>query len=170
VRRAGEVTFPLVSKYVDEIVTVEEEEIASAILTLLEREKTLAEGAGAAGVAALLQHKTSLNGQHTAVIIGGGNIDVSLLSRIIERGLVKDGRLVRIRIYLPDRPGALADLSSVIAGQRANIVELLFNRAYYGVSLGDTAIDVTVETRGADHLAGLLAAISGAGYTHERII
>ena len=114
VRRAGEVTFPLVAKYVDEIVTVEEEEIASAILTLLEREKTLAEGAGAAGIAALLQHKTSLNGQHTAVIIGGGNIDVSLLSRIIERGLVKDGRLVRIRVYLPDRPGALADLSSAL--------------------------------------------------------
>ena len=170
VRRAGEVTFPLVANYADEIVTVEEEEIASAILTLLEREKTLAEGAGAAGIAALLRHKTSLNGQHTAVIIGGGNIDVSLLSRIIERGLVKDGRLVRIRIYLPDRPGALAELSSVIAGQRANIVELLFNRAYYGVSLGDTAIDVTVETRGAEHLAGLLAAISNAGYTHERIL
>jgi threonine dehydratase len=170
VRRAGEVTFPFVDKYVDEIVTVEEEEIASAILTLLEREKTLAEGAGAAGVAALLQHKTPLNGQHTAVIIGGGNIDVSLLSRIIERGLVKDGRLVRIRIYLPDRPGALAELSAVFAGQRANIVELLFNRAYYGVSLGDTAIDVTLETRGAEHLAGLLAAISSAGYTHERIL
>jgi len=170
VRRAGEVTFPFVAKYVDEIVTVEEEEIASAILTLLEREKTLAEGAGAAGVAALLQHKTSLNGQHTAVIVGGGNIDVTLLSRIIERGLVKDGRLVRIRIYLPDRPGALAELSSVIAGQRANIVELLFNRAYYGVSLGDTAIDVTLETRGAEHLAGLLAAISRAGYAHERIL
>jgi threonine dehydratase len=155
---------------VDEIVTVEEEEIASAILTLLEREKTLAEGAGASGVAALLGHKTSLNGQHTAVIIGGGNIDVSLLSRIIERGLVKDGRLVRIRIYLPDRPGALAELSSVIGGQGANIVELLFNRAYYGVSLGDTAIDVTVETRGAEHLAGLLTAISAAGYAHERIL
>jgi threonine dehydratase len=170
VRRAGEVTFPFVAKYVDEIVTVEEEEIASAILTLLEREKTLAEGAGAAGVAALLQHKTTLNGQHTAVIVGGGNIDVTLLSRIIERGLVKDGRLVRIRIYLPDRPGALAEVSSVIAGQRANIVELLFNRAYYGVSLGDTAIDVTLETRGAEHLAGLLAAISSAGYAHERIL
>ncbi len=170
VRRAGAVTFPLVAKYVDEIVTVEEEEIASAILTLLEHEKLLAEGAGAAGVAAMLQKKTPLNGHHTAVIIGGGNIDVSLLSRIIERGLVKDGRRVRIRIYLPDRPGALAELSSVIAGQRANIVELLFDRAHYGVSLGDTAIDVTLETRGADHLAQLLAAISGAGYKHERIL
>ena len=170
VRRAGEVTYPLVEKYVDEIVTVEEEEIASAILTLLEREKLLAEGAGAAGVAALLQKKAPLDGQHTAVIIGGGNIDVSLLSRIIERGLVKDGRLVRIRIYLPDRPGALAELSSVIAGQRANIVELQFDRAYYGVSLSDTAIDVTLETRGAAHLAGLIDAISNAGYKHERIV
>jgi threonine dehydratase len=170
VRRAGETTFPLVAKYVDEMVTVEEEEIASAILTLLETEKTLAEGAGAAATAALLQHKTKLDGQRTAVIVGGGNIDVSLLSRIIERGLVKDGRLVRIRVHLPDRPGALVELSSVIANQRANIVELQFDRAYYGVSLGDTAIDITMETRGAEHLAELLSAISKAGYTHERVL
>src|SRR5579862_2782818 len=170
VRRAGDLTYPLVAKYVDEIVTVEEEEVASAILTLLEREKLLAEGAGAAGVAALLQKKTRLSGNHAAVIVGGGNIDVSLLSRIIERGLVKDGRLVRIRIYLPDRPGALAEISAVIAGQRANIVELQFDRAYYGVSLGDTAIDVTLETRGAEHSAELLAAISSAGYNHERVL
>src|SRR6202030_1314130 len=159
VRRAGEVTFPLVSKYVDEIVTVEEEEIASAILTLLEREKLLAEGAGAAATAGLLPHKTALNAQHTAVLVCGGNIDVSLLSGIIERGLVKDGRLVRLRVHLADRPGALVELSSVIAGQKANIVELQFDRAYYGVSLGDTAIDITLETRGTQHLADLLAAI-----------
>jgi threonine dehydratase len=170
VRRAGEITFPLVSKYVDEIVTVEDEEIASAILTLLEREKLLAEGAGAAATAALLQRKTSLDGKHTAVLVCGGNIDVSLLSRIIERGLVRDGRLVRIRVSLPDRPGALAELSSVIARQRANIVELQFDRAYYGVILGDTAIDITLETRGAAHMAELLAAIVDAGYTHERIL
>jgi threonine dehydratase len=170
VRRAGDTTFPLVAKYVDEMVTVGEEEIASAILTLLEREKMLAEGAGAAATAALLERKTKLNGQHTAAVVGGGNIDVSLLSRIIERGLVKDGRLVRIRIHLPDRPGALVELSSVIANQRANIVELQFDRAYYGVSLGDTAIDVTMETRGAKHLAELIAAISRAGYSHERIL
>jgi len=170
VRRAGDVTLPLVMKYVDEIVTVEEEEIASAILTLLEVEKMLAEGAGAAATAALLQHKTRLSGQHTVAIVGGGNIDVSLLSRIIERGLVKDGRLVRVRVQLPDRPGALVELSTVIAGQKANIVELAFDRTYYGVSLGDTAIDVTMETRGAEQVAELLAAISKAGYTHERIL
>jgi threonine dehydratase len=170
VRRCGDNTLPLVLKYVDEMVTVEEEEIASAILTLLEKEKTLAEGAGAAATAALLQHKTSLKGQRTVSVVGGGNIDVSLLSRIIERGLVKDGRRVRIRIHLPDRPGALVELSTVIAAQRANIVELQFDRAYYGVSLGDTAIDVTLETRGAQHLSELIAAIARAGYAHERIL
>ncbi len=170
VRRAGDVSTPLVAKYVDEMVTVEEEEIASAILTLLEREKMLAEGAGAAATAALLQHKTKLNGQHTAVLVSGGNIDVSLLSKIIERGLLKDGRLVRVRVYLADRPGALSELTTVIAKQGANIVELAFNRSYHGVRMGDTSIDVTLEARGAQQLADLLAAISLAGYTHERIL
>jgi threonine dehydratase len=170
VRRCGDVTLPLVLKYVDEMVAVEEEEIASAILTLLEKEKTLAEGAGAAATAALLQHKAKLpQGLRTVSVVSGGNIDVSLLSRIIERGLVKDGRLVRVRIHLPDRPGALTEISAVIAAQRANIVELKFDRAYYGVNLGDTAIDVTMETRGAAHLDELMGAIKKAGYVHERI-
>jgi threonine dehydratase len=170
VGRSGDVTTPLVAKYVDEMVTVEEEEIASAILTLLEREKLLAEGAGAAATAALLQHKTKLQSEHTAVLVSGGNIDVSLLSKIIERGLLKDGRLVRIRVYLADRPGALSELTTVIARQGANIVELVFNRSYHGVRMGDTSIDVTLEARGAQQLADLLAAISAAGYTHERIL
>jgi threonine dehydratase len=170
VRRCGDMTLPLVLKYVDEMICVEEEEIASAILTLLEKEKTLAEGAGAASTAALLQHKAKLPaGMRTVSIVSGGNIDVSLLSRIIERGLVKDGRLVRVRIHLPDRPGALTEISGVIAAQRANIVELKFDRAYYGVNLGDTAIDVTMETRGAAHLDELMGAIAKAGYVHERI-
>ena len=170
VRRAGDVTYPLVAKYVDEIVTVEEEDIASAILTLLEREKLLADGAGAAATAALLQHKTGLQGQRTAALVCGGNIDVSLLSKIIERGLLKDGRLVRIRVYLADRPGALSELTTVIARQGANIVELAFNRSYHGVRMGDTSIDITLETRGAQQLADVIAAITAAGYTHERIL
>ena len=124
-------------KYVDEIVTVDEDEIASAILMLLEREKTLAEGAGAAALAALLQKKTTLlKGARTAVLVCGGNIDVTLLSRIIERGLVQDGRLIRLRIHLLDKPGALAELTRLIAEHRANIVDTLYNRAYYGVNLG----------------------------------
>jgi len=170
VRRAGDLTLPLVERYVDEIVTVEEDEIASAILMLLEREKTLAEGAGAAALAALLQHRTSLHGAHTAVLVCGGNIDVTLLSRIIERGLVQDGRLVRLRIVLLDKPGALHDLTRLIAAQHANIVDTLHNRAYYGVNLGDTVIDITMETRGPEHVAELLSALTAEGYNHTRVL
>jgi threonine dehydratase len=169
VRRAGERTRPLIAKYVDELVTVEEEEIASAILLLLEREKTLAEGAGAAALAALIHRKTPHQGLRIAVVVCGGNIDVTLLSRIIERGLVKDGRLVRLRIHLPDHPGALMKLCRVIADQHANIVETNHDRAYYGVNLGDTVIDITMETRGTEHVEGLLRALKAAGYEHERV-
>ncbi len=170
VRRAGEKTLPLVQKYVDDIVTVDEEEIANAILLLLEHEKTLAEGAGAAAIAALINHKTPLSGKKVAVLVCGGNIDVSLLSRIMERGLVKDGRLVRLRVHLPDYPGALHRLTGILAQHRANIVETSYDRAYYGVNLGDTAIDITMETRGPDHIAELLSALSASGYLHERIL
>jgi len=170
VRRAGEKTLPLIQKYVDDIVTVDEEEIANAILLLLEREKTLAEGAGAAAIAALINHKTALSGKKVAALVCGGNIDVSLLSRIMERGLVKDGRLVRLRVHLPDYPGALHRLTGILAQHRANIVETSYDRAYYGVNLGDTAIDITMETRGPDHIAELLSALSASGYAHERIL
>ena len=170
VRRAGERTLPLVQKYVDEIVTVEEEEVANAILLLLEREKTLAEGAGAAAVAALVNHRIELSGKRVAAIVGGGNIDVTLLARIIERGLVKDGRLVRLRVHLPDYPGALHRLTGILAEHRANLVETSYDRAYHGVNLGDTAIDITMETRGPEHIAELIAALGVAGYVHERIL
>ena len=170
VRRAGDRTLPLVQKYVDDIVTVEEEEIANAILLLLEREKTLAEGAGAAAIAAVLNRKLPLEGKRVAVLVCGGNIDVTLLARIIERGLVKDGRLVRLRVHLPDYPGALHRLTGILADHRANIVETAYDRAYHGVNLGDTAIDITMETRGPEHIAELLSALVSAGYPHERIL
>jgi threonine dehydratase len=169
VRSAGVHTFPLVRKYVDEIVTVDEEEIANAILLLLEKEKTLTEGAGAVAAAAVLNKKTADAGRKLGVLISAGNIDVTLLARIIERGLVKDGRMVRLRIHLPDHPGALVRLSTVIAEQKVNIVETSFNRSYYGVVLGDTAIDITMETRGLEHIAELKAALDAAGYAHEQV-
>lgn len=170
VRRAGEQTLPLIKKYVDDVVAVEEEEIASGILTLLEREKMLAEGAGAAAVAALLHQKTKLKNRKTVALVCGGNIDVTLLSRIIQRGLVKDGRLVRLQIHLSDRPGSLHQLTKIIAAHHANIVELQFDRAYYGVSLGDTLIDITLETRGKDQIHRILEALTTAGYRHERVV
>jgi threonine dehydratase len=169
VRSAGTLTFPLVQKYVDDIVLVDEEEIASAILQLLEKEKMLAEGAGAAATAALLNKKTPNHGQKLGVLVSAGNIDVSLLSLIIRRGLVKDGRLVRLRIHLPDRPGALQELAGVIAAQKANIVETMYDRAYYGVVLGDAVIDITMETRGPEHVADLTSALEASGYSFERV-
>jgi threonine dehydratase len=170
VRRAGDRTLPLVQKYVDEIVTVDEEEIANAVLLLLEREKTMAEGAGAAAIAALINRKIEMAGKKIAVLVCGGNMDVTLLSRIIERGLVKDGRLVRLRVHLPDYPGALHRLTGILADHRANIVETSYDRAYYGVNLGETAIDITMETRGPDQIAELLVALEAAGYSHERVL
>jgi threonine dehydratase len=174
VRRAGERTLPLVQKYVDDIVTVEEEEIANAVLLLLEREKILAEGAGAAALAALVNRRIPMirdkTGKKVIAVVSGGNIDVTLLARIIERGLVKDGRLVRLRVHLPDYPGALHRLTGILAQHRANIVETSYDRAYHNVNLGDTAIDITMETRGPDHIAELISALGTNGYTHERIL
>lgn len=167
VRCAGAITLPLIQRYVDDIALVDEEEIANAVLFLLEREKTLAEGAGAVGVAALLHHKIDLKGRAAAVIVSGGNMDVTLLSRIIERGLVKDGRLIRWRIPLPDHPGALHLLTEIIAEERVNIVETSYDRAFCGAKLGHTAIDLTMETKGREHVDALAAALTRAGYSHE---
>jgi len=126
--------------------------------------------AGAAAIAAVLNRKLPLQGKRVAVLVCGGNIDVTLLARIIERGLVKDGRLVRLRVHLPDYPGALHRLTGILADHRANIVETAYDRAYHGVNLGDTAIDITMETRGPDHIAELLSALSDGGYSHERVL
>ena len=95
---------------------------------------------------------------------------MTLLARIIERGLVKDGRLVRLRVHLPDYPGALHKLTGILAHHRANIVETSYNRAYYGVNVGETAIDITMETRGPEHITELLSALSAGGYTHEQVL
>jgi threonine dehydratase len=169
VRRAGERTLEMVKHYVDDIVTVEEDEIANAILLLLEREKTLVEGAGAAPIAALLHRKIPLVGKNVGVVISGGNLDVSILSRIIERGLAEDGRMVRLRIHLPDYPGALHKLTGVLAEHRANIVQTAYDRTYFGVDLGNTAIDLTMETRGSEHVEELVTALKTQKYQFERI-
>jgi len=169
VRKAGARTLPVVARYVDDIVTVEEEEIAAAILALLEREKTVAEGAGAAALAALVSGRTGLVGKKVAVLVCGGNIDVNLLARIIERGLVKGGRLVRFRVRIADHPGALHRLTGLFGAARANILEVNHNRAFSRVDLGETAVDITIETRGPDHIEELVTLLSDAGYEQERL-
>jgi threonine dehydratase len=173
VRQVGDLTLPLFEKYVDELLLVEDEEIAMAILWLLEKEKTVAEGAGAAALAALLsnetRHKTALWDKKVAVIISGGNIDVLMISHIIERGMVKDGRLVRVRVELPDHPGGLQKLAGLIAALRANIVQATHDRTYFGVALGNTIIDLTIETRGPEQVEQILARLTEAGYSFERV-
>src|SRR6202041_1117176 len=105
---------------------------------------------------AVLNRKTALAGKKVGALISAGNIDVSLLARIIERGLVKDGRLVRLRIPLADHPGGLNRLTTLVAQQRANVATVTHDRAYFGVHLGDTIIDITMETRGPDHIVELM--------------
>jgi threonine dehydratase len=167
VKRAGDLTFEHVRRHVDEIVTVSEEEIASAILYCLEREKTVTEGAGAVSVAALMHRKVrGLDGRRVVSIVSGGNIDVNLIARIIERGLVKDGRLVRVSIALLDKPGQLAITSGIIAGARANVIEVHHTRAFAS-KFGGTTLQLTLETRGPEHVEEILAALRQHGYTVE---
>ena len=160
----GQHTFPIVSCYVEAIVTVTEEEIAKAIMIILDREKTLAEGAGAVGFAALLNSKIpDVHGRKTVVVLSGGNIDMTLLSRIIERGLESDGRLARLKVVIPDKPGSIADLSAIIAERRANIFQISQSRPLSDVQLGQTEVELVLETRGWDHVQEIVAAIEAIG-------
>ncbi len=165
VKRPGGRTLSCVQRYVDEIVTVDEEEIANAILLLLEREKTVVEGAGAVPLAALINgYCKGVDKKNVAMILSGGNIDVNLISRIIERGLVKGGRLVRFVVQIEDRPGALAKLTSLVAEQHANIIEIHHDRAFGKSGYGETEVLLTLETRGRAHVEQLEVVITQAGY------
>ena len=158
-------TLDVARALVDTVVTVSEEEIANAILLLLEIEKTVVEGAGATPLAALLNRQIDLAGATVVLVLSGGNIDVTMLSRIIERGLVKDARLVRLDVLLLDRPGALARLGDVIADVRANIVHIEHDRAFSRfAAIGETEVELTLETTGRDHIDALKARLAAAGY------
>ncbi|HJK98877.1 MAG TPA: threonine ammonia-lyase [Polyangiaceae bacterium LLY-WYZ-14_1] len=164
VRRVGKETHAQVARYLDDLVAVDEEEIAEAILVLLEREKTVAEGAGAAPLAALLQRRLPVEGKKTAAIVCGGNIDVNVIARIIDRGLLKTGRLWRVRVCIPDVPGSLAGLLGVLSDQGANVLQVRHDRVGARVSLGDTVVGLELETRGFDHIDALGRAIRDKGY------
>lgn len=164
VKCPGELTYPIVQRLVDDIVLVDEEEIASAILTLLETEKCLVEGAGAVPLAALTYRNLGLQGKKVVLVICGGNIDMTMLSRIIERGLIKDGRMAKLHIQLRDAPGQLAVISECIAHFRANVLEVYHNRSFGGGTLGQTFLDITIETRGIEHIQEIVAALQNLGY------
>src|SRR5580704_176563 len=157
VRRSGDRPYEVVKKYVDDIVLVDEEEIAEAILTLLEREKTVAEGAGAAPLAALL-HK------RIPVIVSGGNIDVNVISRIIDRGLVKSGRMVRFVVTISDISGSLARLTRLVADAKASVVQIHHDRTFATSELNEAVVELVLETRGFAHVEEVRAALVSGGY------
>jgi threonine dehydratase len=168
VREVRERTLALAKTYVDDLVTVSEEELARALLLLVEIEKTVVEGAGATPLAALLNRDLGLQGRTVVLVLSGGNIDVTMLARIMERGLVKDGRMVRLVVLLRDRPGALAKLTALVAEERANVVHIEHDRAFARwTAIGETEVALTLETSGRDHIDRLLACLRGAGYRVE---
>jgi threonine dehydratase len=152
VRLVGATPFELVKSYVDEIVTVSEGEIANAVLMLLEIEKTVAEGAAAVPLAALINKKASLADKNVGLVISGGNIDMNLISRIIESGLIQDGRLGRFSIVIPDRPGSLARLAQRVGDLGANILHIIHSRGFGATAIGETEVELILETTGTEHI------------------
>lgn len=165
VKTPGDLTYEIVKKYVDGIVTVTDDEIALAILTLLEQQKLIAEGAGAVPVAAVLANKIpDIKGKNVCCIVSGGNIDVNILSRVIERGLKMKGRTARITIALSDKPGQLADVSRIIANTGANVISVNYDSSDLDMNITDCYLRISVETRNSSHIVDIKKTLRNAGY------
>ena len=167
VKRIGKLTYPIIRRFVDDVVTVEEDEIATAILMLMERKRIVAEGAGAVPLAALLKGEKKMKGSNCVLVISGGNIDVNLVDRIIAQGLAKTGRIFRITVTLRDVPGALATLSRVIAAKGANILHIRHDRISKGIPVGCSKVVLELETAGFDHIQEILETLKEEDYAVE---
>lgn len=170
VKMPGKNTFDLCQKYVDKIVTVTDDEVATAILTLMEKQKLVAEGAGALSVAAAMFKKLPLDGKKAVCIISGGNIDVNILSRVINRGLLKAGRIAELTIEMLDKPGQLKEVSKIIADHGANVIKVLHNQGGENTDINECYLKITMETRNLRHFCEIKHALFNAGYkiTDER--
>ena len=164
VKTPGETTYEMISKYVDDIVTVSEDEIATAVLSLIEKQKLIAEGAGATPVAAALFDKLPIKGKKTVCLVSGGNIDVNILSRVITRGQVTSGRRVDLVIALADRPGQLRDVSEIISRCGANVVGVQHNRSYDEMDINGCYLRIELETRDAAQIAEIRTKLTEAGF------
>jgi len=165
-RSVGEKPFEIIQERVDEVVTVSDEEIALALTLLLERSKTLVEGAGAVALSALLEDRFEYDDDEVIVpALCGGNIDMNVLTTVVLRGMIQLGRYLKIRTVLPDQPGALEGLIEIIADKGANIYEIHHERASREIGMSDTSVELELETHGPEHAADLLATLRDAGYT-----
>jgi len=169
VKEPGGLTVPIIARLVDEVLLVDEGDIEAAVLQLLEIEKTVAEGAGAAGLAALTRHRDRFAGRRVGLVVCGGNIDSRLLSAVILRGLVRTRRLVRLRVGAPDSPGSLARIATLIGETGGNVVDVAHQRAFSRLSVKLTDIDFTIETRGGLHVDEVAAALAGAGFSVHQL-
>ncbi|MHC3439637.1 threonine ammonia-lyase [Natrialbaceae archaeon A-gly3] len=170
-REIGGETFEVIDEYVDEVVTVPDSEIAMAVVYLLERSKTVVEGAGAVPLAALLFDHIAYDDEETIVpVLSGGNIDLNTLTTVIVRGLVETGRYLKIRTVLEDRPGALEDLLAILSEHRANIYAIQHDRTSRDIGMSDTEVEIDLETRGHDHVAEVIAAMEEAGYVVDVLV
>ena len=169
VKHPGELTRRFVKTLVDEILLVSERRLEEAVSLLLQIEKTVVEGAGAAGLAALLEHADQFRGRTVGIVLTGGNIDTRLLANVLLRDQVRSGRLARIRIRLQDRPGALVNVFRVIAEQNVNVLEIYHQRVFTDLPAKGLITDIECETRDAPHLARLIAALREAGYDVSQV-
>jgi len=163
----GELTRSIVTELVDDILVVSEQRIEEAIALGAEIEKTMLEGAGAAGLAALLEYPVSFRGQNVGVVLSGGNIDARVLASVLLRALARSGRLVRLRIEVPDRPGVLASVAQIVGGLRANIVDVEHRRDLPGVALKSARLDLSVETRDRAHADEIVKTLEANGFRVE---
>ncbi len=164
VKEPGVNTFEFCQKYVDEIVTVTDDEISSAILSLIEQQKLIAEGAGAVAVAAAMFNKVPIKGKKTVCLVSGGNIDVTILSRVIKRGLLKSGRSDSINIELMDKPGQLKTVSSIIADLGGNVIAIHHERASEGTDINGCYLRIVLETRNFEHITAIRQSLTDAGF------
>ncbi len=165
VKRPGALATEIVRRLVSEILLVDERRLEQAVQLLAERQKLVAEGAGAAGIAALLAHPERFRGRRVGVVICGGNIDARLLASVLMRGLVADGRLARLRVEISDAPGRLAAVAQLIAECGGNIVEIYHQRLFQDVPVKLAELDVVVETRNAEHVREIASRLTDAGHT-----
>ena len=169
VKEPGVNTFDICSKYVDEIVTVSDDEVAAAILTLIEQQKLVAEGAGAVSVAAAMFNKVPIQGKKVVCLVSGGNIDVTNLNRVITRGLVKNGRDCSITLRLSDKPGQLSKVCSVIGENGANILSVEHKRNSTNTQISGCQLNIEMETRDRDHIKQIVKALTEAGFEVDSI-
>ncbi|MBB5185074.1 threonine dehydratase [Faecalicoccus acidiformans] len=164
VKEPGNHTFDLCKKYVDEIVTVSDDEVAGAILSLIENQKLITEGAGAVSVAAVMFNKLPVKGKNVVCVLSGGNIDVTILSKVIERGLLKSGRSDTLVIQLEDKPGQLKGVSAIIAQYGANVTSVNYEKASEGSNITDCVLRINLETRNFDHILSVRQGLEQAGF------